>query len=506
MREPIEESCWSQAPDAMFATDRATGLLVDVNSAVEHLTGFTRQELVGQHQSVLFLESERAAIEAAFQNGGMKIGVAERFHFLTKNKLCVPVSISSSSPFEFGGRLLVVGTSRNISELAEKERRLAAEHKALSAYAAAALAMGRTRSAEGLIQTVCEAIVQEPSYLLAWIGFAEGGLAKPVRIAGMAGAARAFLDGIPLSWSADLPGGLGPTGVAIRTETIQVQGDGEAAGFYSPWQKRGLQLGIHSMVLIPFRLQDGRRAVLSIYSSEPEAFEAGVIEQFSHLTQEIRQSLQALEEENRKPRRSTSGDEFGPTDGQSGGETLTEVLTAMVTAMSTAMEMREPHTAGHQSRVAEIACVIAKEMGWTEDSIEELRLAAKVQDIGMIAIPTEILTKPGRLTDAEMELIRQHPDTGFNILKGIPFAMRIAEVVRQHHERMDGSGYPRGLRGDEILPGARILAVGDIVDAMASSRPHRPALGLDVALEEIQKQAGIQLDAEVVRTCVALIG
>jgi HD-GYP domain-containing protein (c-di-GMP phosphodiesterase class II) len=154
--------------------------------------------------------------------------------------------------------------------------------------------------------------------------------------------------------------------------------------------------------------------------------------------------------------------------------------------------------------VAELACAIGKEMGWAEDRMQALCVAAQIHDIGKISIPTEILTKPTRLTAPEWSLIREHPETGYSILKDIPFKWKIAEVVRQHHERMDGSGYPQGLKGDAILLGARILAVADIVEAMASSRPYRPALGVNAALQEIEKQAGTSLDAEIVRICVHL--
>jgi putative nucleotidyltransferase with HDIG domain len=166
--------------------------------------------------------------------------------------------------------------------------------------------------------------------------------------------------------------------------------------------------------------------------------------------------------------------------------------------------MRDPYTAGHQHRVAELACAIAKEMGWAENRSLALRVAAQVHDIGKIAIPAEILTKTTQLTKAEWALIREHPETGYLIMKDVPFHWPIAETVRQHHERMDGSGYPRGLKGNAILLGARILAVADIVESMASARPYRAARGMDVALKEIESQAGTLLDAEVVRICVRL--
>jgi HD-GYP domain-containing protein (c-di-GMP phosphodiesterase class II) len=133
-----------------------------------------------------------------------------------------------------------------------------------------------------------------------------------------------------------------------------------------------------------------------------------------------------------------------------------------------------------------------------------LYVAGQVHDIGKISIPAEILTKPIKLTAGEWALIREHTETGYTILKNIPFAWPIAEIVRQHHERMDGSGYPQGLKGDAILPEARVVAIADMVEAMASHRPYRPAIKLNVVLQQIEKEAGSQLDAEAVRACTTL--
>jgi HD-GYP domain-containing protein (c-di-GMP phosphodiesterase class II) len=168
------------------------------------------------------------------------------------------------------------------------------------------------------------------------------------------------------------------------------------------------------------------------------------------------------------------------------------------------MEMRDPYTAGHESRVANIAVAIGKEMGWAEERLQGLRVAAQVHDIGKISIPAEILTKPTTLTAGELGLIHEHPETGYVILKDIPFSWPVAEIVRQHHERLDGSGYPQGLKGNAILPEARVLAVADFVDAMGSHRPYRPAVKLEVVLEQIESEAGSKLDAEAVRVCAAL--
>ena len=170
------------------------------------------------------------------------------------------------------------------------------------------------------------------------------------------------------------------------------------------------------------------------------------------------------------------------------------------------MEWRDPYTAGHQKRVAEISMAIARQLHWSEERVQALYMAAMVHDIGKMSVPSEILTKPSRLTSIEMQLVQGHVDSGYQILKDIPFPWPIADMVRQHHERLDGSGYPQGLKGDEISIEGRILAVADTIEAMSSHRPYRPGLGLDAAMKEIRAEAGSKLDASVVDAAFVLEG
>ncbi|MEW6183729.1 MAG: PAS domain S-box protein [Bacillota bacterium] len=183
---------------------------------------------------------------------------------------------------------------------------------------------------------------------------------------------------------------------------------------------------------------------------------------------------------------------------------LQKTIEETIRAMARVVEMRDAYTAGHQRRVADLAGAIAREMGCDDAKVKEIHMAAIVHDIGKIGVPVEILNKPAVLSELEFNLIRIHPEVGYNILKTIEFPWPIAQVILQHHERLNGSGYPLGLQGENILPEARILAVADVVEAMASHRPYRPALGIAKALAEIEKNRGILYDPEVSDACMRL--
>jgi PAS domain S-box-containing protein/putative nucleotidyltransferase with HDIG domain len=185
-------------------------------------------------------------------------------------------------------------------------------------------------------------------------------------------------------------------------------------------------------------------------------------------------------------------------------ESLRRTIEATVQVIAHVVETRDAYTAGHQKRVADLARSIASEMHLSSHAVEGIRVAGLIHDIGKISVPLEILSKPGELSYKELELIKDHPQTGYEILKDVEFPWPIAEIVLQHHEKMDGSGYPRGLKRDEILLEARIIAVSDVVEAVASHRPYRPALGIGAALDEIEKNRNIVYDPEVVDACIRL--
>jgi len=183
---------------------------------------------------------------------------------------------------------------------------------------------------------------------------------------------------------------------------------------------------------------------------------------------------------------------------------LNKLLNDTVSGLVSAIEYRDPYTAGHQRRVTQLAVAIAEKMKLSKDEVDCIRIAAMIHDIGKINIPVEILSKPGSINQYELELMQNHPQAGYDILKEIDFPWPVANAVLQHHERLDGSGYPNGLIGDDIMLESRVIYVADVVEAMSSHRPYRPALGIQKALDELEKNKGQLYDAHIVVACLKL--
>jgi PAS domain S-box-containing protein len=487
---------WSYAQDARLAVDACTGIVVDANPAAEALMGYSRNEIIGMHVTMLHPEAERERVRVEFRKATERASLHPGLHIQRKDGSVAPVAIWSSETVKLAGRALTIVEFRDITDQKQKENLLSAQNWALSAFSIAALALGHARTAEGLLQAICEAITRQSVYVLAWVGIAEEGLDKKIRVAASAGSAVGYLDQLPICWSEDEALGQGPVGVCIRTNKLQIIEDVETSPSFAPARERARQYGLRSSVSIPLHVEGSWHGALIVYSARTNAFGSAPIEVFQRLGEHIVHGIQALEN-----KQLLDAERLNLEKTQSH---LSDALAASVAAIVTAMEMRDPYTAGHENRVAEIAYAIGKEMGWPEDRLEGLRMAAMVHDIGKISIAPEILAKPGKLTAEEFELIKGHPNSSYAILKDIPFTWPVAEIVRQHHEKLDGSGYPLGLKTDAILSEAKVLAVADIVEAMATARPYRAALGLEVALAEIESLAGTLLDAEIVRICAAL--
>ena len=339
-----------------------------------------------------------------------------------------------------------------------------------------------------LLDEICRIIVDIEGYRLAWVGYVEHDAQQTVRPVAQCGYEIGYLEHAAITWADNERGG-GPLGIAIRSGRIQVVQDVSTDPRFAPWRANAARLGYGSVLVAPLVADSRVIGALSIHAEGADAFDAGEIALLSELAADMAFGIVTL--------RTRGAHEQSAERLQRSMETTVQVIASTV-------EMRDPYTAGHQRRVAELATAIARELGLSEDQVHAVHLAGVVHDLGKIHIPAEILSKPGRLSAVEFELIKSHPEAGYDILKGVDFPWPIAQIVFQHHERLDGSGYPRGLEADEILLEARILTVADVVEAMSSHRPYRPSLGVEPALQEISAKAGRCYDADVVRACLAL--
>ena len=501
-RDPIDMddtaiyiSAWQHSLFPLLAINQETGLIVAVNHATENMSGFNAKELFGKPYLLLHFLEDYGLITNTIKDVTSPT-ILRNIQLKNKNSLQIPVEISFACSVKINHVPIVIASFRDLQHVSPQEFELQVKKWELNAYASAVTALSKATSREELMQAVCDALTHEHRYVLACVGIAENNIDKNVRIAAASGRSKAYIEDLTISWSSDSIHGQGPTGTAIRSGIIQVLSDVQTNLNFKPWSEKAKHAKISSSATIPFSFEQDRRGALMVYSSETSTFSPALLELFERLADEIAHGLNffshfdIIDDEKKK----CIAAELK----------LSTALLETIKAMAKTMENRDPYTAGHQDRVSIIACKIGKKLGWTDDQLKALEMAALVHDIGKIAVPIEMLTKPKSLSDAEFTLIKEHPLNGFHILKDVPFPWPVAEIVYQHHEKMDGSGYPRGLKGDAILPEARVLAVADIVEAMASYRPYRPALGIDFALAEIKKQAGQQLDPDVVLACVRL--
>ncbi len=338
-----------------------------------------------------------------------------------------------------------------------------------------------------LFEQVCHFLAGVEFIKFCWIGLAdkESREVKPVAYSG-------FEDGYLSSLKISLSGSSysrGPIGTAIKTSQPCTVADIENDPGFPPWREAALKRGYASSLAVPLIYDTEVIGALSIYSGSKGAFGDAEIDFLVEAAADVTLGIRTL-----RLRREL----------QQSLASLGKALEGTVNALASVAEVRDPYTAGHQQRVTRLAVAIATEMGLPQEQIEGIHVAGSLHDVGKLYIPAEILSKPGKLNEVEFNLVKMHSQAGYDILKTVEFPWPVAQIVLQHHERLDGSGYPQGLRGEDMLLEAKILAVADVVEAMASHRPYRPSLGMGQALDEISQKSGVLYDPEVVDACFKL--
>lgn len=369
-------------------------------------------------------------------------------------------------------------------------------HNELLRINTALLALSQTNKAllqatdeKKLMQTVCDIIVKTKGYVLAWVGYASPGPEKWVIPIAQSGKEGEYLKKIKVSW-AENQWGTGPTGTAIRTRQIQIVNDTSTDPKYAPWRSFGISHGFRGSLSIPLVLDDSVFGALMIYTQESHVFNDKEVNLLKELGSNIMYGIGVIRTQKKLA--------------ESKAE-LSYLLTQTLEVVIHALEKRDPYTAGHQRRVATLSNMIGQEMGLSSEKIKGITYAAMVHDIGKIYVPTQILNSPAVLTKLEMDFIRTHPDVGFEIIKDVHYPWPIADIILQHHERLDGSGYPKKLKGDEIILDTRIVTVADIVDAMMTFRPYRPAFTIEKTVSELELGRGTQYDKTVIDVCIRLL-
>ncbi len=348
---------------------------------------------------------------------------------------------------------------------------------------------------EDLLKGICDSIVAVGGYDMAWIGYLQDDPMKKIKPVAEGGKHHGYIHKLNLALK-DPKRAHGPSCKAIFTKNPVVIQELKKDDSFSPWLRDALRRGFKSTMSIPLMANNKAFGVLGIYSSSIDAF--GKEEQLMlvEMANNLAYAIKAL--------RTRCERDYSAQQLKASLNKMERILMQAVNSLGRTLEIRDPYTAGHQKRVTRLAMAIANGMDIPKTRINGIEIAGNLHDIGKIIVPTEILSKPGRINDMEWGIIKNHCQAGYDIVKDIEFPWPIGDILLQHHERIDGSGYPHGLKGDEILLEARILAVADVVEAMSSHRPYRPALGIDLALEEIEKNQGVLYDKDVVEACIRL--
>lgn len=366
-------------------------------------------------------------------------------------------------------------------------------NRALKVLSAGNKSLLFAKTEQELLERVCREIVEQGGYLAAWIGFA--GPAHDRYLRTMASYSKAEDEKNKIDWNR-AGNGMEPVITAVREDKVLVINDTSHESVHRHLAEQALKFGYRSIIILPLHLEGQPFGALILTAYRENEFGDTQVHYLKETALDTSFGIEMMRTRGERNRLALLGEHHELV--------LRNSLEDALRSIALTIEMRDPYTAGHQRRVADLALAIAKELGLSDEEAHGIYLAAVVHDIGKINVPTEILVKPGKLTELEYSLVRIHVSSSYEILKGISFPWPIADMVHQHHERMDGSGYPLGLKAGDILFGGRILAVADVIEAMSSHRPYRAGLGIDVALAEIKVGRGTLYDPNVVDACIRL--
>jgi PAS domain S-box-containing protein len=483
------------ANDAIICM-RPDGVVDLWNRMAQQMFGYSAEEAIGKPLHELIAPAHyRDRIGPGldrFTGSGAGQIVGKRVELIARRKdgSEFPVELSVSA-MNLDGAWHATGIVRDISERKQAQDALLRLNRTLRALSAGNHALVHGRDEKSLLETMCQATT-EAGYVLAWVGYVKHDERKSIVPMAISGAGRGYVEQLRVTWE-DEPRGRGPTGLSVRTGKTQICADIQADLRMEPWRAEAARYNLHSNIALPLKEYGNVMGSLTIYASEPDAFDADQVQLLEEMAADLAFGIVTLRTRHERDQAVRERQQYA--------ERLRASLEEALQAISATVD---PYTAGHQNRVAALAATIARKLGLPEEQVRGIHLAGSVHDLGKIHVPAEILSKPGALTDIEYMLIKTHAKAGYDILKGIEFPWPIAQAVLQHHERLDGSGYPQSLTGEQIIAEAKILAVADVVEAMTSDRPYRRGRGLEAALAAVANGRGLQFDPAAVDACIAL--
>lgn len=435
------------------------------DEAVFNSDGFVRSEWA-QREAIKVNGIERGEVTVCYRQA--QVAVDDGPFLKEERELIAAVAI------QLGGML----------ELRESQAALQRVNRILTTLSESNRSLVRARTEQSLVASICQILVTEGSYTRAWISYLDKGQRQLKQKAAAFAPATYYLEHVDVALDEQ-------NNIAVRALTedkLQVVGE-NASGKCILKGREDPKRAYAAVIALPLKIGKEVIGVLVVCSADRMEQGSREVELLEELAGDLAYGINTLRTRGERDRALMA---------------LEGMLFQTIEAIARTVEKRDPYTAGHQQRVAELAEAIAREMDLEASQITGIRLGSTIHDIGKIYIPAEVLNRPGRLSEQEFALIKTHPDVGYDIVEGIDFPWPVREMIRQHHERLDGSGYPEGLKGDEIILEARILAVADVVEATTAHRPYRPALGLEKGLEVLREGRGSIFDTEVVDCCVRL--
>jgi PAS domain S-box-containing protein len=476
------------ARDGILILNAKTAVIDDVNPYLIEMLGYSYEEFLGKKLWEISSFKDSSLNKKLFDKlQKIKYIRYDDIPLETKNGIKISVEFVSNV-YESDGIEIIQCNIRDNSKNNLAEIALKATTRTLKILSESNSALLNSQTEQILFNEYCRIAVETGGYLMAWIGLKKnipGSTIIPIAQYGD------IEDSLELSniVGAEKKQGNGPTIRAIKTLEVQISEDIIIDSTAKMWRKKALKCGYKSLIVFPFLLSDETVACFSLFGTTSHSWSSPEMLLLKELSDDLAYGIRALQTAIIKEEHQTK---------------LRISLEQTIQVIAETIGQRDSYTAGHQRRVASICSAIASTLGLSLDRIHGLHLAATIHDLGKIGVPAEILVKPTKLSKMEYGLIKDHVDIGIKILKNVIFPWPIADIIWQHHERLDGSGYPRGIKGAKTLLEAKILAVADVVEAMASHRPYRPALGIDAALNEIGSNRDTLFDSQVVDACVKL--